>query len=120
MRDILINIAKKVTIGLLICIMGMLLINKALFTHSHIMADGTLICHSHPFDKSKESESGKPHHHTSLEFLLIHNTEVLFFMALVAITLHNLVRKFDRVSFLFSNYWSSYIIPQQGRAPPQL
>ncbi len=39
------------------------LVNKALFQHSHLMPDGTVVVHAHPFERGDDSQTPENHHH---------------------------------------------------------
>ena len=119
MNGTLNSIMKRAAVGILIFIMGVLLINKALFTHTHFSANGTLVTHAHPFDKSNESESGNPHQHSELELLVFQNFELLFFVIIVFIAFSNLVKKGEKVFSVLPGFTPSFIIPESGRAPPR-
>jgi len=69
MKTIVNNITIKSVAWLMIGIMGVLVANKAVFVHSHILNDGTIIEHAHPYNKSTDSTPYKSHHHTKAEFL---------------------------------------------------
>jgi len=97
------NILKKIITFGMICIMGMLIINNSVFMHTHKLSDGTVIIHSHPYDKSNDSKSHKTHHHTKAEFVFLENIEIL---------------KSYFYSHIISGNTSSCIIIHNGRAPP--
>lgn len=54
-------------IGLSIILLNIL--NISLYTHSHVLADGEIITHAHPFDGSNDPLNS--HEHTSLEYLVL-------------------------------------------------
>ncbi len=114
------HITKQVFIGLMICIMGMVLVNKALFTHTHMMSDGTLITHSHLVDKAKESQTGKSHQHSKLEFQLFQNLQVLFVLAVGALTIWKLKGLVEKLFSLTSEFTPAFIELAHGRAPPKM
>ena len=100
-------------------IMFGMLVNYALFTHAHVLYDGTIIAHAHPFSKSKESDQGRSHQHTALELFLLQNLQVIFFVTLLSMTLKKLVREFRKVQYAPEVYTMTSIVPLPGRAPPQ-
>lgn len=98
--------------------MGMLIVNKAFFLHVHKLNDGTIVSHSHPYDKSNDSKPYKSHHHTNAEFLFFQNLEILFLIVFLTLVLITLVKK-EKVSFkLISEHTLFYINLNKGRAPP--
>ena len=49
-----------------------ILVNNAVFVHTHILPDGRVIEHAHPFNSNDRNSDSQPnHHHTSQEFLLL-------------------------------------------------
>ena len=111
---------KKITIALLIMIMGCLLINQALYTHMHVLPDGSIVSHTHPFNKTQESKQGRSHQHSSLEFFLFQNLSLLFLAALASLVLYNLGREFLQVQTNTKACIPALLIPFPGRAPPLL
>jgi len=80
-------LGKRITIGILILIMGSLLVNQALYTHTHVLPDGSIVSHSHPFNKTQESKQGGSHQHSTLEFFLLQNLQLLFVIVIVSLGL---------------------------------
>ena len=49
-----------------------ILVNNVVFIHTHILPDGRVIEHAHPFNSTDRNSDSQPnHHHTSQEFLLL-------------------------------------------------
>jgi hypothetical protein len=71
---------------MLIGIMGMYMLNEALFTHSHITAQGEVITHAHPYDKS-DSAPFKHHQHSKNELLVFNALKIWIFFSGIVITL---------------------------------
>lgn len=114
------KLLKMITVGVLIMIMGSLLVNQALNTHTHVMPDGSIISHAHPFNKSQESKQGGSHQHSAPEFFLLHNLQLLFFVAFLSLILKELAREFRKVYCITGEYIPVSIVLFPGRAPPQL
>ena len=76
------KIIKQVKTILGICIIGMLVINNIVFIHAHKLPNGYIIIHAHPFNKSKDAVPFKIHYHSNVEFLLLHNLQLLFFVGI--------------------------------------
>lgn len=114
------NITIKIFVFLLIGIMGIMITNQALFLHFHKLSDGTVVTHAHPYNKTQDSQPNKTHHHSNIEFLLIHNLEVLMPMVFFAIALISLIREIKPSIFLIHRYQLAHIKSHKGRAPPQL
>ncbi len=116
------HFVKKIAIQLFACltisIIGLLLVNNSIFFHTHKLADGTLITHAHPYNKSNDTEPIKSHHHTKLEFIVIQNLGMIFhFVVLVFVLIIPKKKKtfipYFTLKYLF--YLSSF---HKGRAPP--
>ncbi|MBN1300681.1 MAG: hypothetical protein JW995_05655 [Melioribacteraceae bacterium] len=67
-----------------------ILVNNTVFIHTHILPDGRIIQHAHPFNFSGEKSGSQPHHkHTSKEFLLLSyvyelfSNSIIYFIAIV-------------------------------------
>ncbi len=114
------NIAIKSITLLMIGVIGLLIVNKAVFLHVHKLNDGTIIEHAHPFSKSNDSNPIKSHHHSNADFLFFHNLEILFPLFIIAFALIAFV---DR-KVIFFKLKTLYLLPcvnqHQGRAPPFL
>ena len=112
------NIAIKSFTFLMIGVMGLLIANKGLFTHTHKLENGTLVTHAHPYDKKQDSEPYKKHPHTKYEFLFLESLSTLFLSIVLILSILLLVRK--KVSFV--DFEKIYIRPfafsYLGRAPP--
>lgn len=102
----------------MIGVMGMLIVNKAFFLHVHKLNDGTIVAHSHPYDKSNDSKPYKSHHHTNAELLFFQNLEILFLIVFLTFVLIALVKK-EKVLFkLITEHTIICINLHKGRAPP--
>ena len=95
-----------------------LIANKVIFSHAHRLNNGTVIKHSHPYDKSNDSKPYKSHHHTNAELLFFQNLEILFPIVFLAFALFALVKKAKRSSNIITRHTLSCIILHNGRAPP--
>jgi hypothetical protein len=109
---------KQAGTSLLILIMSIMLVNKASYTHVHILPDGSLTSHAHPFSKSAENNKNTPHQHTSLELYLLDVLQVLMLSAVAAFILKNSV-----LNTTFRESTENRLLPSRapvslGRAPP--
>lgn len=57
--------------------MGAYMLNEALFTHSHITEDGSVITHAHPYDRS-DTDPFKHHQHSHSELMVFAAVKLLF------------------------------------------
>ncbi len=64
----------RLSILLILPLYLILLVNSILNMHVHIMANGIVIRHAHPFNSHSEKDS--PHEHTSKEFSFYHGFSV--------------------------------------------
>ncbi len=118
MTTTVINITKRITAILLIGIVGLLIINKAVFFHSHSQNNGTIVSHSHPFNKSEDAKPLKSHKHTSIEFLLLENLELLIPLVVIGLTYIKKVTARTLNSYYGFKASPVYIVLKNGRAPP--
>jgi hypothetical protein len=110
-------VINTIIIGM-IGIMGMLVINKSVFMHTHKIDENTYVIHSHPYNKSKDSEPYKSHHHTKAEFLFIQNIQNLFPLFFLTVTFSLFTKKTYSYFETKSVFISTFIFIKKGRAPP--
>ena len=102
----------------MILVMSALLVNKAVYIHVHVMPNGTVVTHAHPFNKAADSTQGKSHHHSNLEFFMFHALEILILSSAVVLALMNLSLRIDKRWFIEEYHIPGLIPVNQGRAPP--
>ena len=112
------RILGKSTIGLLILVMGCLLVNQAIYTHTHVLPDGSLVSHAHPFSKNTDSANGKSHQLSSLEIILLEQLNVLISCASALVLLKVLSMFITFRPEAVQAYLPSLFLPSLGRAPP--
>lgn len=61
--------------------------SNALYKHSHILSDGRLVTHAHPFDRSADNSPFKKHTHSFPEISFLHDLETLFGPLFTGITI---------------------------------
>ncbi len=120
MKTTIRNITIKLVIFLIIGVMGMFIVSKTIFMHAHRLNDGTVIVHTHPYNKSDDSKPYKSHHHTNAELLFFQNIEILFLIVFLILALPALIKKIKHLFHLISRNTLSCIILYKGRAPPIL
>jgi len=111
----------KTIITFLLCVVVIFqVINKAVFTHTHLLDDGTMVTHAHPYDKHSDSSPYKHHHHSKFEITFFLLADLLFFVSLGTFTL----RLFSKNRILYKKhqqtYISCYTFFLQGRSPPDV
>ena len=114
------NVTSRMLSFLLIAIIGLMVFNKGAFTHAHKLADGSVVTHSHPYDKSNDSAPYKSHHHANAELFFLQNIEILFFTLSCLIAFLNAVRPGNPVDYLVSFYKEKPLLYNEERAPPCL
>ncbi|PVX51921.1 hypothetical protein C7377_0214 [Balneicella halophila] len=118
MRVAVINILRKALAFTLLGIILLFAVSKSSYTHSHILADGTVITHAHPYDKGSDKEPFKTHHHNYFEFLIFKtfsflNASILIFSSLIILKSYTSYFPFPE-NFDYSVFWRYC----PGRAPP--
>jgi len=102
----------------IVMLMIMLIVNKALFLHTHTLSDGTVVEHSHPFNKPKDSEPVKSHHHSDSVFAFFQELDSIFIVAFFNLALLLILNRKINISYTEDKIITSFIIIQKGRAPP--
>jgi hypothetical protein len=109
---------KRAVVMLMLLTMGAMLVNKSLYTHVHVMPDGTLEAHAHPFSRSGESSPDSRHTHSSLDYYFLQDLNTLFLMTLAGLILlyagSRHIRKPLKIPYLAEGYIP--VLP--GSAPP--
>ncbi|MCD6564810.1 MAG: hypothetical protein J7K53_02595 [Bacteroidales bacterium] len=118
MKSFVKNITKKLAIICMIGSIGLLVTDNVLFLHSHQLADGEIITHAHPFNKSNDSAPFKSHHHSKIELIFLANLQLLFIFAIIFFIVLDVAKKKSYVVINEQFYPQSFKILYQGRAPP--
>ena len=118
MKPFVKNITRKVAIICMIGIIGLLTINNVVFLHSHQLANGKIITHAHPYNKSNDSAPIKSHHHSKIELTFLVNLQLLFIFTLIFIFVLDVTKMKSYVVINQQFYPQSFKILCQGRAPP--
>lgn len=66
----------------IICLLsiGLLITNNALFIHTHQLADGEIITHAHPYNKSENSN--QQHKHTNFELFILSQLQIFVLLSI--------------------------------------
>jgi hypothetical protein len=113
------NITLKLFSFALIAVMGLCVANKVIFTHSHILENGTVYTHAHPYNKTNDSKPFKSHPHTSAEFLFFETLDIQFiFHCFIAIS-PIIFKRIQFHHYLREKYFHFSLNPDSGRAPPR-
>lgn len=95
-----------------------MLVNIACYSHTHRLADGSIVTHAHPYSKSTDNQPFKSHHHTKAEFIIINALSLLFSLLIVASIFINSVNTKAESEFIIASYSLESLQIQRGRAPP--
>lgn len=103
---------------LLSVVVSFQVVNKAVYTHTHILDDGTLMAHAHPYNKQSDSSPYKNHHHSQYEIAFLQQANYLFliFLGILSLSLFSESRILHEK--IRDTYFSFYILFSQGRSPP--
>lgn len=105
---------------LMIGIMGFIITNKAVFLHMHKMANGSVIVHAHPFNKSSDSNPYKTHHHTKAGYLFFQNAGLVLLTLLFTYKIFRSSVNTEHLTVLIPDYPTLCYVSNKGRAPPVL
>lgn len=72
------NMLKKLLSLVLIVLLGLMTVNKSIFTHSHKLGNGIIITHSHPYNTAKDTTPFKEHHHSQSQLLFYASIDIVF------------------------------------------
>lgn len=105
---------------LLIAVMTALTFNQSVNMHTHILNDGSIISHAHPYQKTDDAKPVTSHSHNMKEFSFINQLSVLFtaiFIALAILLFPICHRKYIPNHVHLGKCDAKLIL---GRAPPML
>ena len=103
---------------ILLLVMTILVFNNTVYTHVHVMPDGSLVTHAHPFQKGDEADGQNTHSHSGMLFFLLDHLELLFVLAAALLLLHPITNREIRPCSHTNVLSLSLIHSSPGRAPP--
>jgi hypothetical protein len=110
------NITQKVLALLVLGAVSLLILNKALFLHTHQLSDGTFVLHAHPFQAG--SDTSHQHQHSNCAYFLFDQISQLYAQNFDDLTLYHTdfyTRLFSKeISYILENY----SVCLKNRAPP--
>jgi len=112
------KIAIKTFEFVLIVAFAILIMNNALFIHSHKLPDGSIISHAHPFNKIKDQIPFKKHTHSSAEYIFIQHLEFLFLSLGILFLFISFANGVLVYAYGRTHHYLMVILPAQSRAPP--
>ncbi|MEZ5072169.1 MAG: hypothetical protein R2751_14720 [Bacteroidales bacterium] len=69
--------------GVLVLAFAFQLATRAVYSHLHVLPDGSLVSHAHPYDKSGERDASDRHRHSVSFLLVIETLETGFVLGLL-------------------------------------
>lgn len=102
----------------MLSLIGLQIVNKAFYTHTHILADGTIITHAHVYQKNSDKAPIKKHSHSTNE--LLYYSQLSLFIMIVGLCLGIILQSRVYRYFEFDlphYYYRLYLIPLH-RGPP--
>jgi hypothetical protein len=103
---------------LLMGIVALQLVNKSVYLHSHVLPDGRLVAHSHPYDKAADDQPFKSHHHKQTEFVLLELLNLLYRFSLSGLVLVGFIAGFTYIHSSHFSIIERVINKLNDRAPP--
>ena len=113
------KITIKLTTFLIIGLIGVLIGNELLFTHSHKF-NGETVVHAHPYDKSEDKQQNEKHSHNEAELFFFTHINLLFPLFFLTFAILRNLKENRQVSVFNINYNQHTILPHNGRDPPLL
>ena len=112
------NTWKQLTGILMIAVMLILMVNNMAYIHVHVLADGSMVNHAHPFSKKGEPGKGTDHTHSSHSIQFFMNLQVLFLVGLMAFGILIPASRTQRNFSYTPAFIPSLRRERAGRAPP--
>jgi hypothetical protein len=102
----------------LIGVVSVLIFDRALYTHIHVLPDGSLISHAHPFPGSSEDESTPDHQHSNQELFLLAHLDVMIIGSTAALSIVQDTGPAELLKLTEDQLFSALVPFSPGRAPP--
>lgn len=113
-RNWIINIFVIVQITLV----GLIALNNALFIHRHILPNGDIVTHAHPYKKSGDTAPFKTHTHTTSELFLLAGLSKLLVIFSIAVATVLFARFLKQNTGGSDRSFTLFLSTLRGRAPP--
>jgi len=120
MNRLLGNTAKSLLACVLLLVMTAMLVNKVVYTHVHVLAEGSLVSHAHPFQQSSESNSQNTHQHTNLVLYLLDQLDILIYCIAALFILSRVVQSSSLLVPATAPLRPAFVPLHQVRPPPVL
>jgi len=112
------DISVRIVAIMLICLMSLMILDKAFFLHTHKLSDGTIIVHAHPYNKSEDSKPFKTHHHSDSIFHFYHIVNLLYPAVILTFSSILSFKKTKHLLVQIKKISCSVIFSKKGRSPP--
>lgn len=99
---------------------ALVFVNRDVYTHTHKLADGRIIVHSHRHEKSNDLEPFASHHHSALEFEFLNFLQTLYWASLRSFSVISIPEESNVFRYIDQGYEINIDGSIQGRAPPTL
>lgn len=103
---------------MMIAVIAALMINRVVYTHIHVLSNGSLVSHAHPFSKNTEGKSDAGHQHSTIEFFLLDQLDILILCVTAAFVLKQFSKSSPFTEPSRGPLLTALIPISQGRAPP--
>lgn len=103
---------------MLIAVITALMINRIVYTHIHVLSNGSLVSHAHPFSKNAEGTPDSSHRHTNIEFFLLDQLDILMLFVSASIVLKQFSQSSLQNEPAQGPLLTAFVPISQGRAPP--
>ena len=98
----------------------MITLNNALFLHKHILPNGDIIVHAHPYHKSSDNSPFQSHHHSAKELFIISGIAILYLISVLSISSISEFHKYCFPALRSKQVPSVLLLHKFGRAPPTI
>ena len=112
-------IINKLLTSILFVAMAMQLSGWYLYSHSHMLADGSVITHTHPYNKGADSSPFKSHVHHDIDQVFSDSLQYLVLAFLVLFLFFQIAEALKKARIAYSINAAS-VAGIFGRAPPSL
>ena len=103
---------------LLIVAMAALMINRIVYTHIHVLYNGSVVTHAHPFSKSTEGNPDSSHQHSNPELFLLNQLYPLILFVSAAFILKLFAASTGFIEPATERLFTAFVPHSLGRAPP--
>lgn len=106
-------------VSILLCLaIAFQIFNNSVYQHSHILADGSIVTHAHPFNKSADNSPYKNHNHSISEIQVFQNFEILFILLIAGISISSFFQNRKYIAYQCPVQINRYCQKASGRSPP--